>query len=131
MPSLATPGSQASSIKPPEVYLKKSHSKSNISRVLQQKSQKRYESKAQLKSKKKCSPCPSKKQVHGQFEGSGKNRKVYIEDLGVVDNFMASDDLNICVEALLHKRPKHNPASTLQTLPKKPTVQSCAEEARQ
>ena len=49
--------------------------------------------------------------MHGQFEGTGKNRRVYIEDLGIVDNFMASDDLNICVEALLHKRPKHNPAS--------------------
>jgi hypothetical protein len=32
---------------------------------------------------------------------------VYIEGLGLVDNFLASDDLNICVEALLHKRSKN------------------------
>ena len=43
----------------------------------------------------------------GVFEGFGKNRRVFIEDLGVIDNFMASDDLNICVEALLHKRVKN------------------------
>lgn len=50
----------------------------------------------------------SSKQVPGVFEGVGKNRRVYIEDLGIVDNFMASDDLNECVEALLLKRPKHH-----------------------
>jgi hypothetical protein len=50
--------------------------------------------------------------VPGVFEGVGKNRRVYIEDLGMVDNFMASDDLNECVEALLLKRPKHNISST-------------------
>ena len=45
--------------------------------------------------------------LHGVFEGQGKNRRVYIEGLGVVDNFLASDELNICVEALLHKRSKN------------------------
>ena len=64
---------------------------------------------------------PSVKQVPGVFEGSGKNRRVYIEDLVVVDNFMASDDLNECVEALLLKRPKHNiPTTTIQTCPQGP-----------
>ena len=48
--------------------------------------------------------------THGQFEGSGKNRKVYIAGLGIVQNFMASDDLNVCVEALLHKRTKCTPS---------------------
>lgn len=43
----------------------------------------------------------------GVFEGFGKNRRVFIEDIGVIDCFMASDDLNICVEALLHKRVKN------------------------
>lgn len=55
----------------------------------------------------------SQKHVPGVFEGVGKNRRVYIEDLGMVDNFMASDDLNECVEALLLKRPKHNISPTL------------------
>jgi hypothetical protein len=45
--------------------------------------------------------------VSGQFEGYGKKRRVFLEDIGVIDNFMASDDLNICVEALLHKRVKN------------------------
>jgi hypothetical protein len=45
--------------------------------------------------------------LHGVFEGQGKNRRVFIEGLGIVDNFLASDDLNICVEALLHKRSKN------------------------
>ena len=48
-----------------------------------------------------------KQMLHGVFEGQGKNRRVYIEGLGLVDNFLASDDLNICVEALLHKRSKN------------------------
>lgn len=39
--------------------------------------------------------------------GFGKNRRVYLEDIGLIDSFMASDDLNICVEALLHKRVKN------------------------
>jgi len=33
-------------------------------------------------------------------------RAVFISGLGLVDNFMASDDLNECVEALLQKRMK-------------------------
>jgi hypothetical protein len=45
---------------------------------------------------------------HGVFEGHGKNRRVFIEGLGIVDNFLASDDLNVCVEALLHKRSKNS-----------------------
>lgn len=45
--------------------------------------------------------------VPGVFEGYGKKRCVFLEDIGVIDNFMASDDLNICVEALLHKRVKN------------------------
>jgi hypothetical protein len=48
----------------------------------------------------------SKKKSIGAFEGYGRHRSVYIEDLGMIDDFMASDDLNICVEALLHKRQK-------------------------
>lgn len=43
-------------------------------------------------------------------EGTGKNLKVYVEGLGYVENFLASDDLNECVEALLKKRPKNNAA---------------------
>ena len=49
---------------------------------------------------------------HGAFEGLGKNRRVFIEGLGIVDNFLASDDLNICVEALLHKRSKNSVPDT-------------------
>lgn len=41
------------------------------------------------------------------FEGTGKDRKVYLDDVGLIENFMASDDLNECVEALLHKRIKN------------------------
>lgn len=36
--------------------------------------------------------------------------RVHLEDIGLIDDFMASDDLNECVEALLHKRPKHSTA---------------------
>jgi len=49
----------------------------------------------------------------GIFMGFGKNRRVYLEDIGFIDSFMASDDLNICVEALLHKRVKNMTPITL------------------
>jgi hypothetical protein len=49
----------------------------------------------------------------GIFMGFGKNRRVYLEDIGLIDSFMASDDLNICVEALLHKRVKNMTPITL------------------
>lgn len=39
--------------------------------------------------------------------------RVHLEGIGLIDDFMASDDLNECVEALLHKRPKHTAASTI------------------
>jgi hypothetical protein len=37
--------------------------------------------------------------VHGK-------KAVFIQGLGVISDFMASDDLNECVEALLEKRSK-------------------------
>ena len=85
------------------------------------KASKKYQSKcsAVVRSKRKptanCSSTTSMKQVPGVFEGVGKNRRVYIEGLGIVNDFMASDDLNECVEALLLKRPKHNIPPTVQT----------------
>lgn len=36
--------------------------------------------------------------------------RVHLEGIGLIDDFMASDDLNECVEALLHKRPKQTTA---------------------
>lgn len=44
-----------------------------------------------------------------QYIGVGKSCAVWIEGLGLVKDFMASDDLNECVEALLMKRPKAAP----------------------
>ena len=35
----------------------------------------------------------------------GLNR-VYVKGLGIIDDFMASDDLNECVDALLQKKSK-------------------------
>ena len=40
------------------------------------------------------------------FQGTGKNRRVWVVEIGLVDNFMPSDDLNEVVESLLHKRAK-------------------------
>lgn len=37
----------------------------------------------------------------GVVMGNGKDRAIFVDGIGVVDNFMASDDLNECVEALL------------------------------
>lgn len=37
----------------------------------------------------------------GVVIGNGKDRAIFVEGIGIVDNFMASDDLNDCVEALL------------------------------
>ena len=37
--------------------------------------------------------------------GSNK-RAVFISGLGIIDDYMASDDLNECVDALLQKRSK-------------------------
>lgn len=42
----------------------------------------------------------------GVARGKGKDRVILVEGIGLVDNFMASEDLNECVEALLQKRPK-------------------------
>jgi len=42
---------------------------------------------------------PKKPKV--DFRGKGKACTVWIEGLGLVEDFMASDDLNECVEALL------------------------------
>ena len=39
-------------------------------------------------------------------ETSTSKRAVYISGLGVIDDYMASDDLNECVDALLQKRSK-------------------------
>ena len=39
-------------------------------------------------------------------DGSTNKRAVYIAGLGVIDDYMASDDLNECVDALLQKRSK-------------------------
>ena len=39
-------------------------------------------------------------------DGSTNNRAVYIAGLGIIDDYMASDDLNECVDALLQKRSK-------------------------
>ena len=37
----------------------------------------------------------------------GNNKRaVYISGLGIIDDYMASDDLNECVDALLQKRSK-------------------------
>lgn len=58
----------------------------------------------------------------GVFEGYGKHRRVFIEELGIIDNFMASDDLNICVEALLHKRVKNLTPITPMTSVKPPAA---------
>ena len=40
------------------------------------------------------------------FQGTGKNRRVWVVEIGLVENFMPSDDLNEVVESLLHKRAK-------------------------
>ena len=37
---------------------------------------------------------------------NGNKRAVYIAGLGIIDDYMASDDLNECVDALLQKRSK-------------------------
>ena len=39
--------------------------------------------------------------------GEGQNKQaVYIAGLGIIDDYMASDNLNECVDALLQKRSK-------------------------
>lgn len=40
----------------------------------------------------------------GVFEGCGKTRTVYLKDVGLVSDFMISDDFNECVTALVGKR---------------------------
>lgn len=39
-------------------------------------------------------------------ETGGTKRAVYVPGHGMVDDFMISDNLNECVDALLQKRPK-------------------------
>lgn len=39
-------------------------------------------------------------------ETGGSKRAVFVPGLGMVDDFMVSDNLNECVDALLQKRPK-------------------------
>ena len=39
-------------------------------------------------------------------EGGQNKQAVYIAGLGIVDDYMASDNLNECVDALLQKRSK-------------------------
>ena len=48
------------------------------------------------------------REVDGElvFQGQGKRRKVWVPEIGLVENFMPSDDLNVVVESLLHKRAK-------------------------
>lgn len=71
----------------------------------------------------------SKNYKLGVFEGNGRSRRVFIEDIGLIDDFMASDDLNTCVEALLQKRPKHfsNPRAAGNKLDG--TVKNCADNS--
>ena len=38
--------------------------------------------------------------------GSQSKQAVYIAGLGIIDDYMASDNLNECVDALLQKRSK-------------------------
>ena len=46
------------------------------------------------------------KQATYNVEGTGNKRAVHIPGLGIIDDYMASDDLNECVDALLQKRSK-------------------------
>ena len=39
-------------------------------------------------------------------QGGRNSRAVLIPGLGIVDDYMASDDLNVCVDALLEKKSK-------------------------
>ena len=44
--------------------------------------------------------------VSYNVEGAENKHAVYIPGLGIIDDYMASDDLNECVDALLQKRSK-------------------------
>ena len=46
-----------------------------------------------------------RKATYGVGEGQNK-QAVYIAGLGIIDDYMASDNLNECVDALLQKRSK-------------------------
>lgn len=51
-------------------------------------------------------PITSKFVHAGVFSGKGKNCTAFFEDIGRVDNFVASDDLNECVADILLKKNK-------------------------
>lgn len=43
--------------------------------------------------------------VHGQVKGKfGVNRKIYLNGIGYVANYLPSDNLNVCVAEVLKKR---------------------------
>lgn len=57
-----------------------------------------------------------------QVEGVDNKRVVFIPGLGIIDDFMASENLNECVDALLQKRSKaafQQHASALENAKKK------------
>ena len=51
-------------------------------------------------------PITSKFVHAGVFRGKGKNCTAFFEDIGLVDNFVVSDDLNECVADILLKKNK-------------------------
>ena len=44
--------------------------------------------------------------VSYEIDGVDNKRAVFIPGLGIIDDYMASEDLNECVDALLQKRSK-------------------------
>lgn len=61
---------------------------------------------------------PTAKPVTGVFRGSGRNRTVFFKDIGLVDNFLVSEDLNECVAAILFRKTKKPPRLNHTATPK-------------